>query len=143
MANLLLADLTSGADLLLLDLQQGAQGVPASAGADTLVSIVGPFTGAPTLYATNEVTVTGGLVTLTFPSTINGAWCIIKLLAGDPSVHNLVLAPPGGKNIEGVLGVGVTVPGTYYASLTFNLAGQAGTSIRWYVNSGGNIAVSG
>ena len=143
MSNYICADLTTGMDYILVDFIQGPAGAGGTATSDTLVSIIGPFTGAPTMYATNEVTVTGGLVTLTFPSTTLGAWCIIKLLAGDPSSHNLVLAPPGGTNIEGVLGVGVTVPGTYYASLTFNLAGQAGTSIRWYVNSGGNIAVSG
>jgi hypothetical protein len=124
---------------------QGPAGASAGAGVDKVVSITGAFTGSPTMFATNELTFTAGAIVLTFPSSlVVGSWAIIKFLSGNPSTHNVTINPPtGGATIEGVLGVGADVPGTYYSTLVFNLAEQAGTSIRFYVNSGGNIAFNG
>ena len=139
-----MVDMTTGMNFVLVDFVQGPAGTPGGAGNDVLTSVIGPVTTNVTYLETNEITCSGGAVVLNFPAGTPGIWAILKFLAGDPSgAHSVTLSPPAGKNIEGILGVGATVPGTYYSSLLFNASGLQGTSIRFYVNSGGNIAVSG
>jgi hypothetical protein len=132
--------------ILLSQLEQGPQGPAGVLTALTINSIVGSATVAPAWFAINEITCTAGAVTLNIAANSNGAIMWLKFLAGNPATHNITINPPSGKMIEGILGAycsgSPTIPGTYYASLTFQTSTDVGSAISLYQNSGGNIAAS-
>jgi hypothetical protein len=148
MSNYILGDLTTGNDFILLAVQQGPQGASGALAQVPINSITGPATANLAWFSINEVTCTGGLVTLNFTAASAGSILWVKFLAGSPATHNIVMTPPSGKSIEGVLGAynsaALTVPGTYYSSggLTWQTATDVGSAMAFYQNSGGNIATS-
>jgi hypothetical protein len=104
---------------------------------DVLVSVSGPSTVAATLYATHEVTTTGGAVVLTLPSGApTGARVAVKLLTS-AAAHSLTVSAPGGGSIEETLeqaGSG----GVYGASAVFASAADVGSPYVWY-HAGSNV----
>jgi hypothetical protein len=121
--------------VLLNPLLRGAGGGGGGGGGTlTIINVTAPNSGGITasIPANRRVQVdcTLGPVVLNFVALTSGQEIDVKVLAGDPSAHNVTVNPASGT-LENPPGIG-SGPESYASSVVLNSAAFKGTTSGWY-----------
>jgi hypothetical protein len=141
--NIILADLATGNDFVLLDTVQGIPGPasPSNAYSCATLNFANSPHGTPAVTAAftmYDVDCTAGSVDLQVPLLTTGQWVSFKLLLGTLATNPAYLIPHAGVMTEGIFPVGT--PGTYATTTqVLNVTGMLGSTLWLMMGSYGYV----
>lgn len=115
------------------------QQIPGASAVPKFNPIAGPNTVSVQSQSLNECNASGGSITLNVAPNLTTLTQIAVKVLGSLSGNTVTVVPPAGKTIEQP----GPPAGTYGASFVFSGPAYAGSVLSWYVDSNGNLSLSG